>query len=84
MGVTRLVAPGPGGGHADADLARGPGVAVGRVPGSLLVPGQDVVDIEVVEGVVQGKQDSPGKPNIVSTPSRLSASRSTLAAFIVC
>ena len=62
MGVTRLVAPGPGGGQAHAHLARGPGVAVGGVAGALLVPHQDVVDVEIVEGVVQGDDLPPGKP----------------------
>ena len=73
---------GAGGGQADAHLARGPGVAVGRVARALLVPDQDVVDVEIVEGVVEGDDLPPGKPNMVSTPSRLSASRITLAAFM--
>ena len=33
------------GGQAHAHLARGPGVAVGRMTGALLVPDQDVVDV---------------------------------------
>ena len=45
-----------GGGHADADLAGGLGVAGGGVPGALLVADQDVPDRGVVERVVR-RQD---------------------------
>ena len=55
-GVTRLVAPGPGGGHADADLAGGLRVPGGRVPGALLVADQDVAHLRVEQRVV-GRQD---------------------------
>ena len=44
----------PAGRHADADLAGGAGVALGRVAGALLVPDQDVPDLDrVVERVVR-------------------------------
>ena len=42
IGVTRLVAPGPRGRHADADLAGGLRVAGGRVARALLVPHEHV------------------------------------------
>ncbi len=48
----------PGGGHADADLARGAGVAVGHVRGALLVADEDVVDGELAQGVVDGEDGS--------------------------
>ena len=41
MAVTRFVAPGPAGGHADAHLAGATGVALGGEPAPLLVPRQD-------------------------------------------
>ena len=44
MPVTRLVAPGPDVAMHDADLARGPGVAVGHVRRALLVADEDVAD----------------------------------------
>ena len=56
MPVTRLVAPGPARAHADADLAGGAGVAVGRVGAALLVTDEDVAQLGVVaEDVVQGQ-----------------------------
>ena len=72
-----------GGGHAHAHLARSPGIAVGRVARALLVPHQDVVDVRFVQGVVERDDLPPGNPNMVSTPSRLSASRITVDAFMV-
>ena len=51
-----------GGGQAHAHLARGPGVAVGRMAGTLLVPDEDVVDVEIVEGVVEGDEHPSRKP----------------------
>ena len=51
---------GAGGGHADADLARGAGVAVGHVRGALLVADEDVVDRELAQGVVGGEDGSAG------------------------
>ena len=50
-----------GGGQADPHLARRSGVAVGGVARALLVPHQDVVDVEIVEGVVQGDDLPPGE-----------------------
>src|SRR6266851_2906579 len=50
----------PGGGHADADFARGAGVAVGHVRGALLVADEDVVDGELAQGVVDGQDGSAG------------------------
>ena len=41
--VTRLVAPGPGGGEAHAHVAGDAGVGVGCVGGALLVAYQDVL-----------------------------------------
>ena len=84
MPVTRLVAPGPEVADAHPHLARGPGIAVGGVAGPLLVPDQDVLDVGFVERVVEGDDLPPGYPKTISTPSRLSASRITRAAFIVC
>ena len=60
MPVTRFVAPGTGGGHADADLAGGAGVAVGHVRGALLVADQDVMDGELAQSVVDGEDGSAG------------------------
>ncbi len=51
---------GAGGGHADADLAGGAGVAVGHVRGALLVADEDVVDRELAQGVVGGEDGSAG------------------------
>ena len=58
--VTRLVAPGPAGGQAHADLAGGAGVAVGHVGGALLVAGQDEADGRVVEHVEDRHDGRPG------------------------
>ena len=57
MPVTRLVAPGPRGAQADADLAGGAGVAVGGVGGALLVADQDVAELGVVAPDVVERQD---------------------------
>ena len=46
---------GTAGGHADADLAGGHGVPLGRVARALLVADQDVPDLRVEEGVVRRK-----------------------------
>ena len=46
-----------GGRHADADLAGGAGVALGRVAGALLVADQDVADLGGVHQRVVGRQD---------------------------
>ncbi len=48
----------PAGGHADADLAGGAGVAVGHVRGALLVADEDVVDGELAQRVVDGEDGS--------------------------
>ena len=62
MPVTRLVAPGPLVAEADADLAGGAGVAVGRVRGALLVAHEDVAQVlRVVEGVVERDHDPAGE-----------------------
>ena len=58
--VIRLVAPGPGGGAADAHLAGGARVALGREGRVLLVPHQHVADVVVVERVVQRERDAAG------------------------
>ena len=57
IGVTRLVAPGPRGGHAHADLAGGLRVAGGRVAGALLVADQDVADPGGVHHRVVRRED---------------------------
>ena len=57
MPVTRLVAPGPGGAHADADPAGRPGVAVGGVGAALLVADEDVAQLRVVAEDVVERQD---------------------------
>ena len=57
IGVTRLVAPGPRGRHADADLAGGLRVAGGRVAGALLVADQDVADPGGVHHRVVRRED---------------------------
>ena len=50
---------GAAGAHADAHLAAGPGVAVGRVGAALLVPDEDVPDLRVVaEDVVDREDDA--------------------------
>ena len=51
---------GAGGGAADADLAGGARVAFGGEGGVLLVPHQDVADLVIVEGVVEGERDAAG------------------------
>ncbi len=51
---------GTGRGDAHPHLARGPRVAVGRVGGPLLVAGKDVIEVEVVEGVVE-RDDAPAR-----------------------
>ena len=51
---------GAGGGAADADLAGGAGVAFGGEGGVLLVADEDVADVVVVEGVVEGEGDAAG------------------------
>ena len=60
IAVTRLVAPGPGGRERDPDLAGRLRVALGRVPGALLVAAQDVADAGVVERVVGGEVRAAG------------------------
>ena len=61
MPVTRLVAPGPRGGHADADAAGGARVAVGHVRGALFVPHEHVVDGgELAQRVVDREDGSAG------------------------
>ena len=56
MPVTMLVAPGPGGGDRDADLAGRARIAVGHVRRALLVADEDVAD-RVVEHRVVGRQN---------------------------
>ncbi len=51
--------PGSGGGQTHPHLARSAGVAVGGMPGALLVAHQDMVDVGLVDGVVQGDHLSP-------------------------
>ena len=52
---------GAGGGHADADAARGAGVAVGHVRGALLVAHEHVVDgRELAQRVVDGQDRAAG------------------------
>ena len=57
MPVTRLVAPGPGRAHADADPAGDAGVAVGGVGAALLVADEDVAQLGVVAEDVVERQD---------------------------
>ena len=65
IAVTRLVAPGPGGGEGDADPAGGLGVALGGVAAALLVADLDVAEVGVDERVV-GRQVGPaGDPEDV-------------------
>ena len=58
--VVEVGGAGAGGGAADADLAGGARVAFGGEGGILLVAHQDVADVVVVEGVVEGKGDAAG------------------------
>ena len=51
---------GAGGGAADADLAGGAGVAFGGEAGILFVAHEDVADVVVVKGVVEGEGDAAG------------------------
>ena len=51
---------GAGGGEGDADLARGLGVALGRVPAALLVAHLDVAELGVDQGVVGGQVGAAG------------------------
>ena len=68
IGVTRLVAPGPGGRQRHPDPARGLGVALGRMPGTLLVAGLDVGQVGVVERVVGGQVGATGDAEDVLDP----------------
>ena len=61
MPVTRFVAPGPRRAHAHADLAAGPGVAVGGVGAALLVADEDVPDLGVVAEDVVDRQDDAAR-----------------------
>ena len=56
--VVRLVAPGPGGGAADAHFAGGARVAFGGEGGILLVAHQHVADGVIVEHVVEREGDA--------------------------
>ena len=58
--VIEVGGAGAGGGAADADLAGGAGVAFGGEGGILLVADEDVADVVVVEGVVEGERDAAG------------------------
>ena len=70
MPVTRLVAPGPGGGHADAHLARGAGVAVGGVGRRLLVAHEDVAQRDSRAGRRRRGNGAPrDSRRVYSTPS---------------
>ena len=51
---------GAGGGAADADLAGGARIAFGGEGGIFFVPHQDVADVVIVEGVVEGEGDAAG------------------------
>src|ERR1700689_2492809 len=51
---------GPGGGAADAYLAGGAGIAFGSEAGVLFVTHQDVTNVAVEEGVVEGQGDAAG------------------------
>ena len=59
IGVTRLVAPGPGGGERDAGPARRTCVALGHVARALLVPGEDVAHGRPAGDRVVDRQDRP-------------------------
>ena len=59
--MTRLVAPGPGRRHADADLAGGLRVTLCGVPCALLVADEDVPDLRGVVQRVVRRQDRPAR-----------------------
>ena len=63
IGVTRLVAPGPGGRERDAGATGCARVALGHVPGALLVPGEDVPHARAAGERVVDREDRPaGEP----------------------
>jgi hypothetical protein len=73
--------PGTGGRHADADLAGGDRVPLGRVAGALLVADQDVPDVRGVHQRVVGGQDrAPGQTEDDLDPYRLERTDEALRA----
>ncbi len=72
-GVTRFVAPGPGGRHGDADLARRARVALRHVAGALLVAHEHVLDLRSRRGerVVDRKDRPAGDPEADLDAARL-------------
>jgi len=50
----------PGGGDHDTGFSRDPGIALGHVDRPLLVPGQYMADLTVIEGVVDRKHRPSG------------------------
>ena len=65
IAVIRFVAPGAGGGEGDADFAARLGVALGGVPGALLVAGLDVAEVGVDDRVVHRQVGPAGDPEDV-------------------
>ena len=60
---------GAGGGHGDADSARGARVAVGHVRGALFVADEDVVELGFAQRVVDGKNRAARiAENVLSRP----------------
>ena len=60
-GVIGVGRAGSGGDQDDADLAGGPGVALGHVSGALLVAGEDEVQVgALVDGVEDGQDGAAG------------------------
>ena len=60
-GVTMLVAAGPAGHHGHAGATGGVGVALGHVPGTLLVAHEDVADRAVDDRVVHREDRAAGE-----------------------
>ena len=58
--MIRLVAPGAGGGAADARLAGGPRVTLGGEDGVFLMPYEDVADVVIVYRVVERQGNAAG------------------------
>ncbi len=83
IGVTRLVAPGPDGRHADADPAGRGGVALRGVARALLVAHQDVADRGVDQRVVRREDRAAGDAEDVGAPAA-SSERIRLCAPVIC
>ncbi len=62
QGGHEVASPRARGGDAHPDLARGPGVSLGRVPRPLLVAAQHVADPGIDQRVVGGQDRSAGDP----------------------